>query len=32
MLLMKLGHALDKHAYDEEHVVYPALREANDRP
>jgi hemerythrin superfamily protein len=30
MLLMKLGHALDKHAYAEEHVVYPALREAND--
>ncbi len=30
-LLMKLGHALDKHAYAEEHVVYPALREANDR-
>jgi hemerythrin superfamily protein len=31
MLLLKLGHALDKHAYAEEHVVYPALREANDR-
>lgn len=31
ILLMKLGHALDKHAYAEEHVVYPALREANDR-
>ena len=30
MLLMKLGHALDKHAYAEEHVVYPALREANE--
>ena len=30
LLLMKLGHALDKHAYAEEHVVYPALREAND--
>ena len=30
MLLMKLGYALDKHAYAEEHVVYPALREAND--
>ena len=31
MLLMKLGHYLDKHAYAEEHVVYPALREANDK-
>jgi hemerythrin superfamily protein len=31
MLLMKLGHSLDKHAYAEEHVVYPALREANDK-
>jgi len=30
MLLMKVGYALDKHAYAEEHVVYPALREAND--
>ena len=29
-LLMKLGHALDKHAYAEEHVVYPSLRESND--
>ena len=31
LLLMKLGHALDKHAYAEEHVVYPSLREANSR-
>lgn len=30
-LLTQLGHALDKHAYAEEHVVYPALREANDK-
>ena len=30
LLLMKLSHALDKHAYEEEHVVYPALREANE--
>jgi len=30
MLLKKLSHALDKHAYEEEHVVYPALRSAND--
>ncbi len=29
MLLMKLTHALDKHAHQEEMVVYPALREAN---
>jgi len=28
MLLMKLTHALDKHAHHEEMVVYPALREA----
>ena len=27
MLLMKLTHALDKHAHAEEMVVYPALRE-----
>ena len=31
MLLMKLTHALDKHAHQEEMVVYPALREANER-
>lgn len=30
LLLMQLGHALDKHAYAEEHVVYPSLRESND--
>ena len=30
LLLMQLGHALDKHAYAEEHVVYPCLRETND--
>ena len=30
MLLMKLCHALDKHAHQEEMVVYPALREANE--
>ena len=29
MLLMKLTHALDKHAHQEEMVVYPALRQAN---
>jgi hemerythrin superfamily protein len=29
MLLMKLTHALDKHAHQEEMVVYPALRAAN---
>ena len=28
MLLTKLTHALDKHAHQEEMVVYPALREA----
>ena len=28
-LLMKLKSALDRHAYEEENVVYPALREAN---
>lgn len=31
MLLIRLGYALDKHAYAEEHVVYPALREANEQ-
>jgi hemerythrin superfamily protein len=31
MLLMKLTHALDKHAHQEEMVVYPALREAGVR-
>ena len=30
MLIRKLTHALDKHAAEEEHVVYPALRDAND--
>jgi hemerythrin superfamily protein len=30
MLLMKLTHALDKHAHQEEMVVYPALREADE--
>lgn len=30
MLFMKLCHALDKHSHEEEMVVYPALREAND--
>ncbi|HEX4762475.1 MAG TPA: hemerythrin domain-containing protein [Sphingomicrobium sp.] len=30
LLLMKLTHALDKHAHQEEMVVYPALREANE--
>lgn len=31
MLLTKLTHALNKHAHEEEMVVYPALREANER-
>jgi hemerythrin superfamily protein len=31
MLLKKLGHSLDKHTHEEENVVYPALREADDR-
>jgi hemerythrin superfamily protein len=30
MLLMKMTHALDKHAHQEEMIVYPALREANE--
>lgn len=31
MLLTKLTHALNKHAHEEEMVVYPALRQANER-
>lgn len=31
MLLAQLTHALDKHSHEEEMVVYPALREANDK-
>lgn len=31
LLLGKLAHLLDRHAYSEEHVIYPALREANDK-
>jgi hemerythrin superfamily protein len=31
MLLKKLSHALDKHAHEEENVVYPALRQADDK-
>jgi hemerythrin superfamily protein len=30
MLLVKLTHALDKHAHAEEMIVYPALRQANE--
>jgi hemerythrin superfamily protein len=30
MLLTKLCYGLDKHAYQEEMIVYPALREANE--
>lgn len=30
MLLMKLCHKLDKHSYEEETVVYPALRDDNE--
>ena len=29
-LLMKLKYSLDKHAHQEENVIYPALREANN--
>ncbi|MDT9597602.1 hemerythrin domain-containing protein [Sphingosinicella rhizophila] len=29
LLLMKLKYALDKHAVEEENVIYPALRQAN---
>ena len=29
LLLGKLAHALDRHAYSEEHVIYPALRESD---
>jgi hemerythrin superfamily protein len=31
MLLKKLGHALDKPTHEEENVVYPALRQADDK-
>ena len=30
MLLMKLAHKLDKHSYEEETVIYPALRDDDD--
>jgi hemerythrin superfamily protein len=30
MLLTKLCYAIEKHAYEEEMVIYPALREANE--
>lgn len=30
MLLMKVAHKLDKHAYEEENVIYPALRDDDD--
>jgi len=30
LLLLQISHALDKHAYAEEHVIYPCLRESND--
>ena len=29
--MKKLGHALDKHTHEEENVVYPALRQADDK-
>jgi len=29
ILLTKIAHALDKHSYSEEHVIYPAIRESN---
>lgn len=29
-LLLKLAHKLDKHAYEEEAVIYPALRDDNE--
>ena len=32
LLLTQLFHALDKHAYAEEHVLYAAIRETGDRP
>jgi len=31
MLLKQLGHTLDKHTHEEENVVYPALRQADDK-
>lgn len=30
MMIKKLAYSLDKHAHEEEHVVYPALRAANE--
>lgn len=30
MLLRKLAHGINRHAYSEENVIYPALRESND--
>lgn len=30
-LLVQIGHALDKHSYAEEHVVYARLRETGDK-